>query len=327
MSRLHVAAVGLAALLFAPPAPAWNFVTHRVIAAIAYDQLKPATRARVDALIKLHPDYAARFLKDAPTDEPGRARAAFIEAAVWADQIRNDPRFYDETRPDAEPTPSLPGFPDMKRHAPWHYIDLPFSQDGTPLEPAPMPNVVTELQSIMAEFARPGADPGTPGAELARPEQRAYDLVWLIHLAGDVHAPLHSSSRFSASQPQGDQGGNLVFVAAGSSTAGITLHKYWDDAVGTETSPTWVTRTARQLLRSHPGTNLSSPPEFSPEAWSQESLNIAKKEVYRFGAENDSPGHPLALPSGYGANAKQVAEAQVSKAAFRLAAFLTLELH
>ena len=34
MSRLRLAALGLAALLFAPPAPAWNFVTHRVIAAM-----------------------------------------------------------------------------------------------------------------------------------------------------------------------------------------------------------------------------------------------------------------------------------------------------
>ncbi|HXP88020.1 MAG TPA: S1/P1 nuclease [Bryobacteraceae bacterium] len=319
MSRLRVAALGLAALLFAPPAPAWNFVTHRVIAAMAYDQLKSSTRARVDALIKQHPDYATLFVKNASANEPARARAAFIEAAVWADQIRTDPRFYDETRPDAEPTPLLPGFPDMQRHGGWHFIDLPFSQDGTALESAAAPNLVTELDRLMTELARPG------GAN--DPSQRAYDLVWLIHLIGDVHAPLHCVSRFSVSEPKGDQGGNLVFVSVGNSAEGITLHKYWDDAVGTDTSPGWVNRTSTEILRSHPsGEPSNEPQQFSPQAWAQESLSTAKIEIYRFGPENGSHQRPVSLPAGYRANAKKVAEAQVAKAASRLAAFLSLRL-
>jgi hypothetical protein len=320
MFRFRLVACVLAVLLLAPFAGAWNFVTHRVIAAIAYDQLKPAARTRVDALIKRHPDYS-RFAKDAPGDEAGRARAAFIEAAVWADQIRNDSRFYDETQRDPTPTPSLPGFPNMERHSGWHFIDLPFSQDGTPLEPATAPNIVTGLERVMAELTRPGS---------TQPEQ-AYDLVWLMHLAGDIHAPLHCVSRFSAGQPKGDMGGNLVFVttrnSTGNSREGITLHKYWDDAVGTDTSPGWVASTVRELESSHPaGADSSRSPQFSPSAWAQESLNIANKEIYSFGAENGSLEHPLTLAQGYGAHAKTVAEAQVATAATRLAAFLNLQL-
>jgi hypothetical protein len=308
----------LAIWLFAPPpAPAWNLVTHRVIAAMAYDQLKPATRARVDALIQLHPDYF-RFVKEAPAEAAARARAAFIESAVWADQIRNDPRFYDDTRSGAEPTPLLPGFPGMQRHTSWHYIDLPFSQDGTPLEPALLPNIVTELERLMGALVRPGD--GTAGDQV----QRAYDLVWLIHLAGDVHAPLHCASRFSAQYPHGDQGGNLVFVRAGNAAAGITLHKFWDDAVGTDTSPEWVGRTAREIRAAHSDSPAASYPEFSPEGASQDSANIAKSEIYRIGPENGSPGHPLPLPAGYAANARKLAEAQVAKAAGDLVAALSL---
>lgn len=315
MSWFRFAALGLAALLFAPPAPAWNFVTHRVIAAMAYDQLTPATRARVDALIRLHPDYSAHFVKDAPQNEPGRARAAFIESAVWADQIRSDPRFYDNARQDAVPTPVLPGFPNMQRHSEWHFIDLPFSQDGTPLEPGQAPNLVTELDRIMAELSHPGAG-------LNDPAQRAYDLVWLIHLFGDVHAPLHCVSRFSASQPKGDQGGNLVFVAVGGSTPAITLHKYWDDAVGADTAPAWVTRTAAELMGTHPSASLSG----GPQQWAQESLTTAETEIYSFGPENGSQQHPISLPAGYRTNAKKVADAQAVTAASRLAAFLSLQL-
>ena len=33
---------------------------------------------------------------------------------------------------------------------------------------------------------------------------KSYDMVWLLHLVGDVHQPLHATSRFSAASPQGD---------------------------------------------------------------------------------------------------------------------------
>src|ERR1700730_12872831 len=43
----------------------------------------------------------------------------------------------------------------------------------------------------------------------ASDDVRSYDLVWLIHLVGDVHQPLHTTSRFTHEQPKGDAGGTL----------------------------------------------------------------------------------------------------------------------
>jgi len=316
MCLLRYAVITFSVFLFASPAPAWNFVTHRVIAALAYDQLKLESRARVDALIRQHPDYAAIFAKNAPNEEPARARAAFIEAAVWSDQIRNDPRFFDDTRKDAVPTPTLPGFPDMKRHTGWHNIDLPFSQDGAPLERAETPNIVTELQRIMAEFPRPRT-----GAAL-----QSYDLVWLIHMFGDIHAPLHCVGRDSTAQPKGDLGGNLVFVTSPVTGEAITLHKYWDDAVGTDTAPEWVASTAREIASAYSPSRTRARQHFNPPAWAQESLNLAKKQIYTFGQENGSREHPIGLSPGYRANARKVAEAQVARAADRLAVYLNARL-
>jgi hypothetical protein len=37
---------------------------------------------------------------------------------------------------------------------------------------------------------------------------KSYDLPWLLHLVGDVHQPLHSTTRVSATKPDGDNGGN-----------------------------------------------------------------------------------------------------------------------
>lgn len=162
-------------LTLALPAAAWNFPGHRIIAAIAYDKLTPATRARVDELLRRHPDYAM-FTQDAPADPVARARAAFINSSVWPDQIRNDPRFTPE-----------------QRHTDWHYTNISFSQDGTPTRPAPTPNVVTEIERLSRAI-----DP--------------YAMPWLIHLVGDLHNPIHAVARFSKQDPMGDRGGNSVFV-------------------------------------------------------------------------------------------------------------------
>src|SRR5580704_15064072 len=127
-------------LLLTLPLEAWNATGHRIVAAIAYDRLNPRAKARVDELLKRHPDLANLPSRD-----------AFLTAAVWPDAIKGDPRFYDDTQPIPKVTPRLPGFPSMARHTNWHYVDLPFSPDGTPLEPPKTPNALTELRRILKQ--------------------------------------------------------------------------------------------------------------------------------------------------------------------------------
>lgn len=225
----------------AAPVHAWNSAAHKVFAAITYDRLTPRARARVDELIRRHPDYAAILTKDAPTEPRARARAAFLTASTWPDIIRSDDRLYDDTRPGAKPTPALPGFPDTKKHTNWHYHDIPFSPDGTPLKPTAFPSALSELNRIMAEIAKPVNDPANP----------AYSLPWLLHLESDIHQPLHCVSRFTKSLPDGDAGGNGVFVN------GSNLHYYWDMALGTNESEDTIAHLATEIMaeynKAHPG--------------------------------------------------------------------------
>lgn len=37
---------------------------------------------------------------------------------------------------------------------------------------------------------------------------KSFMLVFLIHLVGDIHQPLHNTSRVSKEHPKGDKGGN-----------------------------------------------------------------------------------------------------------------------
>ena len=274
-------------LCLAAPAGAWNAAGHRVIAAITYDHLTPAARARVDALLEKHPDRATLLAGD--------ARSAFLAAATWPDLIRDDRRFYDDTRADAKPTPLLPGFPSMARHTNWHYRDIPFSPDGTPVEPIKAPNALTELQLILG----------------ALDKMSPYDLPWLLHLEGDVHNPLHCTSRFLKSQPHGDAGGNQVIVAPGR-----TLHSVWDDAIGTDVAE--VDKIAAGITADFKPAQLVA----DPRKWFDEGFQLARAQVYTFGLGTGSREHPLTLPEGYLANAGRTSRARAAAAGFRMAEIL-----
>jgi hypothetical protein len=293
-----------ALLLLALPVQAWNASGHRIVAAIAYDRLTPKARGRVDELLRQHPDF--KMLK---------GRDAFLAASVWPDIIKGDRRFYDDTLPDAQPTPLLPGFSglgllSMARHTNWHYIDIPFSPDGTPLQPAQAPNALLEIRRILRET-----------------DLSVYDLPWLVHLTGDVHQPLHCTSRFTKSEPQGDQGGNLVEIAPSPPSRARNLHALWDDLAGSDATDTYVNRYAAEITGEFLKQNGQRPRlSRDPKKWVDEGFDLAKREVYTFGPETGSREHPLQLPSGYEVEARRVARIQLAKAGFRLAAVLNAKL-
>jgi S1/P1 nuclease len=144
-------------------------------------------------------------------------------------------------------------------------------------------------------------------------QQIVYDLPWLEHLVGDVHQPLHCTSRFLRSQPKGDAGGNLVFVAPGR-----TLHSVWDDATGTDSSDDYVARYAAKATAAHPERHSAE----NPREWVEESFKLDRTDVYTFGPEAGSREHPITLPNGYVENAARISEQRIAAAGYRLAEVL-----
>ena len=186
------------ALAIAPSALfAWNHVGHKAVAGMAYDRLSGKARAKVDALIANHPDYQS-WLSTAPSeDAKQRARHAFIQSAYWPDTLRGDLRFYDESRRDQPPTPVLPGFSDMRRHTNWHYINIAFSPDGTPFPQPPAVNALAQINTILGVI---GTDPPPAPGSVSSEQDPTYLLPWLLHLVGDVHNPMHCTSRWKKDQ-------------------------------------------------------------------------------------------------------------------------------
>ncbi|MBK5293012.1 MAG: S1/P1 nuclease [Acidobacteriia bacterium] len=302
-------------LFFALIGQGWNAVGHRAVAGHAYDRLKKTARHRVDDLIRKHPDYQL-LVAGATGNNKERARYAFMSAAVWPDTIKGDPRFYDESRRDAKPTPVLAGFPDMQQRRNWHYINKPFSPDGTPLLKPPVPNALTQLHWIIERI-------GNKVTGEASVEDPVYLLPWLMHVGGDEFQPLHCVTRFRKGQldrdgkPMGDLGGNTVILLGGQN-----LHAYWDDSLGGTPSPTYVEAVIKQLRKQ----DREKKPILEPAVWIEEGLAIAKRDVYSFGVDGGTKEDPVKLDDHYKIRSRKIALQRAALGGQRLAALLNEKL-
>jgi hypothetical protein len=288
-------AAGILLLVVSTSAFAWNNAGHKVIALIAYQRLTPAAQRQVDALLAKHPGYA-KWTEVAAKDN--RGRTAFLAASVWPDEIRSDPRFYDD---NGRATPPIPGLPAgaQARHAGWHFINMPFSTDGTRFMAAATPNILTQLQLL--------------GTIATMPDQmKTYLLPWLLHLVADVHLPVHTTVLFSRQFPQGDRGGNSIQL-----TNGLNLHRYWDSRLGSREDERFLNELATTIQRRYPKPLQL---KLQPEQWVSETFALHDK-VYAFtGTGTDA--RPAEVSDQYSVMAREMALQRAALAGYRLADFL-----
>jgi hypothetical protein len=277
----------------AEPVRAWNGTGHKAISLVAYNHLAPEVRQQVDSLLAKHPDYT-KWTAGVPTGE--RGRAAFLAASVWPDMIRSDPRFYNENQPATAPIPGLPDGAQI-RHGQWHYIDIPFSMDGTPTVPAAESNALRELTEFEAID------------RMSEPMQ-VYLLPWILHIIEDVHQPLHTMMRFTASDPTGDQGGNRVRLQDGSN-----LHSYWDGQLGRDDSD--LDQLAATIEKWNPRPQVL---DMKPEHWINDGF-AARQQVYGFNGAGTAE-HPAVIADEYTRQAGTLAFQRAALAGYRLAEFL-----
>ena len=294
------------ALLTAPAALAWNDFGHEVAAAAAWPRLTPAARAEVGRLLELNPDYEL-WTQRVPAAR--REEVAFIEAAVWADDIKNDGmHVFDGDRPQGPDAARNLGYSDPLEHRYWHFIDQPFSSDHTRLVPPARPNIETELVALERSLRSGSASAGL----------KSYDLVWIEHLVGDAHQPLHAVSRFSRSDPKGDAGGNRVALCR--HPCRRNLHAFWDEVLGKSRSPAAAIRYAERLPAPDPQLAAIA----SPRRWLADSERVAERYVY---ASPIGKGRgPYRLDAAYRRQALQVARRQIALAGARLALILNRDL-
>ncbi|HEX8833087.1 MAG TPA: S1/P1 nuclease, partial [Abditibacteriaceae bacterium] len=172
--RKFITAAGLCLLpltTLATTAHAWWDGGHMVVAQIAHTRLEPKVRARVDALV----GQGAQ-----PRNN------TFVTAACWPDDLK-----------------------DYNVHAydTWHYTNLPLVlTGGKPPKVQPNIDILWAMNQCVNAIKKRKPNPKYPNREiLATPDiEKARALRFLIHLVGDVHQPLHSTTLYSAAHPHGD---------------------------------------------------------------------------------------------------------------------------
>jgi hypothetical protein len=328
MRLTSVLSLALCALISTPGrASAWNYTGHRTIATIAYDELTPAVRAKVDAILRAHPRYEKDLLGEMPPNYQEPQRFAFAMSGYWPDIIRDqqNPMHFTHHKPM------------------WHFINVRFELPDwkpatAPSATSPATRATTQStapgpQNIIEAIAKNKADLRDPSIADA---QKAVAICWLAHLVGDLHQPLHATTLFSAQFPEGDRGGNWFIVRARRGE-NQNLHAVWDQMLGLQTSPTMINYLAASI-RSDPNLSREALPQASktdPEVWKQESHELGRTFAYRNGtlvgaSDADVRRDPMTnvppLPENYLRDAEPVAIRRAALAGYRLADLLNAAL-
>ncbi|HEV2829275.1 MAG TPA: S1/P1 nuclease [Pyrinomonadaceae bacterium] len=281
-------AIGLITFMLCVPSLSlgWGAGGHMMVASIAFKRLNPRAKAQVQELLArpINPAAVTAKSKD------------FVNASHWADDLRP--------------------FAEFDSFKPLHFIDMPFSIDGTPL-PAGQPepdNIVKALQDNV-EILKTSTDK----------DAQAQALRFIIHFVGDIHQPLHSATRVSSANPDGDRGGNLVSIKVGGKKT--NLHSYWDSGIGRfpKTGPNFAPPPLSQIgpaaataMAGNPATDpkvkLNEPLNFS--GWAEESFALAKSTAYKGMKNGVTPS------AAYNTKARKVARQRVAWGGYRLAALL-----
>ena len=321
MTTLRACVCSFLLTILPPPLLAWGPIGHMTVDYVAYQRLTPAAKARVRDLLKLNPDFA-NWEKQIPagTSADDHDRMIFMIAATWADDIKGDPKYSDDgpdpNTADVATSSQNIGYADLFRHRYWHFIDTPFSPDHTALPPIPTPNAEIEIDAFRAVLA-----------STQRDELKSYDLVWLLHLIGDIHQPLHATTRVTASEPKGDAGGNNIKLSGGASS---NLHSYWDDLPGFDSSfcsdKLPCVERAIALGKTLQAPSATSVHNTKTATWVQESFQAARTDVYRVPIGVGDGPYTIAPSSPYATAAFSVAKKRIALAGARLAEVLSHEL-
>lgn len=297
-------------LLSSRPALAWNSVGHMSVAYAAYQELSSAERARVAVLLQLNP-YYTRWLSYIPADASTTDRDlyVFMMAATWPDEIKAMGSHYvgNNDPPSLETADLNVGYEDHGAHKYWHYVNIRLGGTGADSGPPAGPNVVHKISVFRTALAGDIPD-----------GVKSYDLVWLIHLVGDIHQPLHCTTRISALNPKGDQGGNAVVVNGPAKE----LHAYWDNALGEGETRNFMS--AVKAGKALPTADPELAKDVNEADWAAESYALAKSSVYV-----DPVGAglgPYTLGDDYAANTQKIAAERVSLAGARLASLIKTAL-
>ncbi len=318
--------LALALVLIAPAASAWNDTGHMIAALIAYDQLPVEVRATAAHLVRAHPRFHEDIENRLPRSLAKAGAAAqdrwyFAFSSTWPDEAR---RF--ERAPAAARESLIARY----SHSSWHYINLPtylrasdrrrIHLDSLPMTWAPgldasHLNIVEALDMLNRNWC------------IETEAERGLALIWITHLIGDLHQPLHTTAMYSVPAfEHGDRGGNDIELAGGSN-----LHALWDGALGSDRRLAKLDALARDAAFATATdaarqSRLDLPFDF--QNWARQGRRLAAKRVYtadiRAAVAAATPPAPprVRISAAYREAMRPIAQREIGLAGHRIAMVL-----
>jgi len=265
---------------------AWGQEGHSIVAEIAQRRLTAETLAIVERLLKSElPSGELKALQG------GEISLASI--ASWADDYRAG-------------SYSIPAHPETYN---WHFVDIPYDRDT--YDPARdckpdaqhgdcIINALARLTATLGDCSKPDAE-------------RAMALKFVVHFIGDLHQPLHVTTRTNPDTGQDDEGGNLIQVTFFS--VDTNLHAVWDTNLIMHKVYDWgeyVRLLGTQWL---PGKDVAALQAGDPISWAQDAHRAAQLVVYNIRADH-------VLDDEYFNDVIGVVDQQLALAGIRLARVL-----
>ncbi|CBZ28830.1 p1/s1 nuclease [Leishmania mexicana MHOM/GT/2001/U1103] len=214
---------------------------------------------------------------------------SMVQAACWADDVKFWRQYAMST---------------------WHFYAVPYNPENMNItDPVNKVNAVTVCLDMVTSLKN------------SKAPLYLLNFAWvnLVHIFGDLHQPLHTISRYSATYPHGDQGGNAVTVRVGRKT--LKLHALWDN-ICTATPPRYqrplsytdlfaLSVTADRLLETY---------TFSEKLQRLVDVMAIHEESYMFAVNSSYPGVTPGgtLSRAYLDQCKRVAEARLTLGGYRL---------
>lgn len=218
----------------------------------------------------------------------------------------------------------------------WHFIDEPLLDEGGKIEDFDFTmdshNVTEVIQALKDMYNNVDGYKDTYEYKTIMSHTykqhddetvRSWGMRFLIHYTGDVHQPLHATSRVNHEYTKGDRGGNDFPLPK--KDGADELHAVWDSVIyewtGYEKLPLsdadWesTSNVAQSLIDKYPLTDEEAN-EMDQKVWAHESFVISRDVVYKNDKENQ------ALSQDYIDKAKPIAEKRLVVGGTRLANML-----
>ncbi|KTC93714.1 MULTISPECIES: S1/P1 nuclease [Legionella] len=248
----------------------WNALGHLLVAQIAYHHL-------TDHAKQVYNRYNRAL------DSVYR-KQSLVDSASWLDSLRYQNELWLRKK---------------------HYIGLPFSLDGTRLQPPNKINAISAIEEAKKILQTSKKD-----------FDRGFSLRILFHVIGDIHQPLHTVNQYSNTYPQGDKGGNLFRL--GKNPIATTLHAYWDKGGGYLLKRGFYSKNQLDKKAIHIEKLWPCKLEkmqLDPQVWAEESHQIAIDKAYQLKARQEPDKKYQSMVMG-------LTEERIALAGCRLAALL-----